>query len=133
MSRIDFIVNGILYNYGLTFSYEWALGYWITYILIFVIFSITVSFIYWFGSNKTLRDQKISIALLITINSLMVGGLQDIMFYVFWAGGLPPNHVVWWWIPWTQILGTWTSLHQVIFAILMACSTLFTWILAMKK
>jgi len=28
MSRMDFIVHGILYRYGLQFSYEWANPYW---------------------------------------------------------------------------------------------------------
>ena len=133
MSRIDFVINGMLYNYGLRFSYEWALGYWITYVLAFVVFSITISFTYWYSSNKTAKDLRFSIALFVTINALVVGGLQDIMFYVFWAGGLPPNNVVWWWTPWAYILGTWTSLHQIGFAALMICGILFSWILAVKK
>jgi hypothetical protein len=133
MARIDFIVHGILYHYGLQFSYEWALDYWVTYILVFIVFSITVAFIYWFGSNKTRKDLRFSVALFVTINSLLVGGFQDILFYVFWAGGLPPIDVVWWWIPWTHIVGTWTSLHQIGFAAIMGCGVLLTWVLATKK
>ena len=94
MSGIDFIVHGILYNYGLHFSYEWALGYWVTYNLSFVAFSIAVSFSYWAGSSKTVKDLKLSIALIITVNALFLGCLQDIMFFVFWTGGFPPNNIV---------------------------------------
>lgn len=133
MSRIDFVINGILYDYGLRFSYEWALGYWITYVLAFVVFSIAISFAYWYGSNKTAENLRFSIALFITINALVIGGLQDILFYGFWAGGLPPTHVVWWWSPWAHVLGTWTSLHQIGFTALMLCGVLFSWILATKK
>ena len=133
MSRIDYIVHGILYDYGLIFSYDWAIGYWVTYNLTFLAFSIIVSFSYWFGSNKTVKDLKFSIALLVTINALMIGGLQDIMFFVFWAGGLPPNNVVWWWAPWRYVLGTWTSVTQIGFTALMICGAAFAWTLAIKK
>lgn len=133
MSRIDYIVNGVLYNHGLSFSYEWATDYWLTYNLTFLTFSIIVSFSYWYGSNKTAKNLKFSIALLLTINALAMGGLQDIMFYILWAGGLPPNNVTWWWAPWRYVLGTWTSQTQIGFTLIMLCSTIFIWTLAAKK
>jgi len=60
----------------------------------------------------------------------MVGGLQDVMFFVFWAGGLPQANVVWWWSPWTSLVGTWNSMIQISFMALMSCISIFTWILA---
>ena len=52
---------------------------------------------YWLGSNRTLKDLKISLGLFATVNILMIGGLQDLMFFTFWTNGLPPDNVVWWW------------------------------------
>jgi hypothetical protein len=133
MSRIDYIVHSILYNYGLRFSYDWANGYWMTYHATFVAFSVIISIVYWMGSKKTACDLKCSLALLLTINLLAIGGLQDILFYVLWAGGLPPTNVVWWWMPWTAVIGTWNSLMQIGFTSVMLCASGFTWWLAIKK
>jgi hypothetical protein len=133
MSRMDFVVNSTLYGYGLRFSYDWAREYWVTYNAIFVAFALAVSCAYWFGSNRTRKDMKFSIALLITIVLFTLGGLQDLMFFVFWAGGLPPSNVVWWWAPWTNLVGTWNSMIQIGFMTIMLGASIFTWMLATKK
>jgi hypothetical protein len=114
MSRIDFIVNSTLYEHGLQFSYAWALDYWTVYTAVFVLFSATISMMYWLGSSKTARDLKLALGILVTVVVLMLSGLQDVMFFVLWKGGLPPNNVVWWWVPWVHIFGTWTSLTQIV-------------------
>jgi len=72
---------------------------------------------YWLGSNKTAKDLKFSFGLATTVILLLIGGLQDVMFFVFWDGGLPPNDVIWWWVPWQHLFGTWTSLMQLAFSI----------------
>lgn len=113
MSRIDFIVHNTLYQYGLKFSYEWANNYWLTYNTIFITFGITLAFVYWVASKKTTRDLKLSLAMAGTITLLTIGGLQDILFFILWNGGLPHNSIVWWWMPWTSIVGTWNSLSQI--------------------
>jgi hypothetical protein len=133
MSKIDYIVHGTLYQYGLQFSFEWAIDYWIVYTVAFVAFSITVSLMYWLGSKKTTRDLKFSIALLVTVNILMISGLQDIMFYILWAGGLPPNNIIWWWIPWYNIVGTWTTSMQILSTSIGIATTILLWILLIHK
>lgn len=133
MSRMDYVVNSTLYSYGLRFSYDWAWEYWITYNAIFVAFALVVSCAYWFGSHKTRRDMKFSIALLMTIVLFTVGGLQDVMFFVFWAGGLPPSNVAWWWAPWINLMGTWNSLIQIGFMTLTFVASICTWLVATKK
>jgi hypothetical protein len=133
MSRIDFIVHGVLYSYNLRFSYEWANEYWIIYGSLFVLFSVVMALMYWWSSNKTSRDAKISMGLFATINLLVIGGLEDLMLYVFWANGLPPNNVVWWWIPLCGLLGTWNSSMQVAFFAL-SCSILVSlWFYVLRK
>ena len=133
MSRIDFIVHSTLYEYGLQFSYSWALEYWVLYPGIFVIFSLTTGFMFWLGSKKTARDFKISVAIVATVILLAAGGLQDIMFFVLWAGGLPPVDVIWWWNPWRHILGTWSSTSQIVSASLALSATLILWIQTIRK
>jgi len=113
LSRIDFIVHGDLYHYGLQFSYEWANEYWITYFASYAYFSIVIGFVYWLASNRTRKDLKVSIGLIATVNLLLIGGLADIMFFSLWAGGLPPDNFMWWWVPWYQIFGVWTSSMQI--------------------
>ncbi|MGD6932631.1 MAG: hypothetical protein ACQCN5_00305 [Candidatus Bathyarchaeia archaeon] len=122
MSRIDFIIHNTLYNYGLRFSYEWANTYWLTYNLIFIAFGFTLSIAYWAASNKTKKDLKLSLALMGTITLLTIGGLQDILFFVLWNGGLPQSSVVWWWMPWTSIVGTWNSIAQIALTTTTSCA-----------
>jgi len=133
MSRMDFVVNSTLYSYGLRFSYSWAEGYWVTYNAIFVVFALTMSCAYWLGSHRTRRDTRFSIAILVTIVLLTIGGLQDVMFFALWSNGLPPSNVIWWWSPLTVLIGTWNSTLQIGFTTLMAGASVCTWIMAMKK
>lgn len=133
MSRIDFVVHSTLCDYGLQFSYEWALEYWVLYPATFVIFASAAGFMFWLGSRKTLRDLKISAAIVATVIILMIGGLQDVMFFVFWAGGLPSADVVWWWTPWRHILGSWSSVSQIASTLLALSATILLWTQTIRK
>jgi len=132
LSRMDFIVHGDLYHYGLKFSYEWANEYWITYFAAYAYFSMVIGFVYWLASNRTRKDLKISLGLIATVNLLLIGGLADIMFFSLWAGGLPPDSFMWWWLPWYQIFGVWTSSMQISLMALMSLVTAFMWIRIMS-
>ena len=127
MSRIDFIVHQDLYNYGLQFSYEWANEYWIAYFASYAYFSIVIGFINWLASNRTRKDLKVSLGLIATVNLLLIGGLADIIFFSLWAGGLPPDSVMWWWVPWYQIFGVWTSSMQIVLMAFMSLIVAFMW------
>ena len=133
MSRIDSIVHGVLYHYGLQFSYEWANDYWVTYNATFIAFSIILGLMYWLGSNKTAKNLKFSFGLAVTVILLLIGGLQDIMFFVFWDGGLPPNDVIWWWAPGHYLFGTWTSLMQLAFSIATLSIITLLWVRILGK
>ena len=133
MSRLDFIVNSRLYDFGLIFSYEWANSYWLAYDLAFVVFSVMIGYIYWFGSPKKACDLKVVVALLVTINLLAIGGLGDILYFVFWAGGLPTGDVVWWWSFWNGVFGTWNSVMQVELVLLMAGFSVLIWAVALYQ
>jgi hypothetical protein len=133
MSRIDYIVHATLYQYGLQFSYDWANSYWFTYNALFVLFAVMAGVTYWLASNKTTRDLKLSLALLGTIVFLALGGLQDILYFTLWGGGLPPTSIVWWWVPWANILGTWNSQMQIGFTTIMSFVSIFTFSIAARK
>ena len=133
MSRIDYVVNSTLYNYGLEFSYGWANTYWVAYNTVFVIFSAMAGFIYWFGSEKTTCDKKVASALIVTINLLALGNLQDVMYFIFWAGGLPPSNVAWWWTWWNGIFGTWNTDLQVSLTTMALGVSLLIWAFALHQ
>jgi hypothetical protein len=133
MSRMDYIVHGILYRYGLQFSYNWANEYWAIYTSLFVFCSIAMALMYWLGSNKTSKDLKISIGLLATINILMIGGLQDLLFYTLWGNGLPPDNIIWWWTPLSHYFGTWNSSMQVALTVLTCSATVPLWLYILKN
>ena len=128
LSRLDFIVHQDLYRYGLQFSYEWANDYWITYFASYAYFSIVLGFIYWLASNRTRNDLKVSVGLAATVILLQIGGLADIIFFSLWAGGLPPDSVTWWWMPWYQIFGVWTSSMQIVLMAFMSLIVASMWI-----
>ena len=128
LSRMDFIVHRDLYHYGLQFSYEWANEYWITYFTTYAYFSMVIGFIYWLASNRTKKDLRVSMGLAATVSLLQIGGLADIIFFSLWAGGLPPDNVVWWWTPWYQIFGVWTSSMQIFLMAFTSLIVAFIWI-----
>jgi hypothetical protein len=130
---MDYIVHGILYRYGLQFSYEWANEYWIIYTSLFIFCSIVMALMYWLGSNKTSKDRKISTGLFATIIILMIGGLQDVLFYVFWGNGLPPDNIVWWWTSWSHYFGTWNSSMQVALTVLTCSVTVPLWLHILRE
>jgi hypothetical protein len=96
MSGLDFVVHRVLYGYGLRFSYDWAVVYWVIYGCVFFVFSVAVGLIYWLASRRSRRDVKIGLGLFLSVYLLSLGGLQDVFWFVFWGGGLPGDGVVWW-------------------------------------
>ncbi len=113
-AKLDYYVNDTLYRYGLRFSYEWATGYWTIYTLEFLVFAIMAGFVYWFASQKTRCDLKITTAIVTTIVLLAVGGLQDILFFGIWGGkGFPSDNVDWWWSWLHGIFGFWNTSMQI--------------------
>ncbi|UCH31811.1 MAG: hypothetical protein JSV05_10085 [Candidatus Bathyarchaeota archaeon] len=62
LTRIDNIIHVILYNFGLTFSYRWAMPYWVNsgFIIGFSWFNIAASFalIYYLFRSKIRPQQQ---------------------------------------------------------------------------
>lgn len=132
MSRIDFIVHSKLYHYGLYFSYQWANEYWIVYCATFFAFSLSIGFMYLLGSNNSRQDKKISVILTTSISLLFVGGTADVMVFILWVRSLPPENVMWWWAPWYQIFGVWTTSMQLILTAVFCLIIALLWIQTLK-
>jgi len=114
MSGLDFVVHRVLYGYGLVFSFDWAVFYWRVFGGVFFVFGVVVGFVYWLGSGRSWRDFKVSICLVLSVCLLFLGGLVDVLWFVFWGGGLPGGDVVWWWMPWCGLFGFWNSFLQLV-------------------
>jgi len=113
MAGLDFVVHRVLYGYGLCFSYSWAGFYWSVFGCVFVIFGCVVGFVYWFGSQKRGRDAKVGLGLFLSVCLFSLGGLEDVLWFVLWGGGLPSDNAVWWWMPWCRLFGFWNSSLQL--------------------
>jgi hypothetical protein len=113
MAGLDFVVHHLLYDYGLRFSYTWASFYWFTFGSAIMMFGCITGFAYWFGSQKTSYDVKVGLGLSLSVCLLSLGGLEDVLWFVLWNGGLPKADVVWWWMPWCRLFGFWNSESQL--------------------
>lgn len=133
MSKIDFIVHSTLYSYGLKFSYDWANTYWLTYSLVYSAFGLTMAFCYYAGSSKQFQNKKVAFAIFCSINVLAICGLQDLLFFLLWAGSLPSGALVWWWSMWTYVFGTWNSQMQLALTGLGFVLIAATWLLTFYK
>lgn len=100
----DNIVHGVHYDYGLIFSYEWANLDWTIYffefqVLVFACALVARSWRLWIGFEV-----------------FVMFAVQDIFFYA-WRGFVFPTGE-WTWMPFYNLLGTWTTLHQIVLSIL---------------
>lgn len=83
MSGLDFVVHRVLYGYGLRFSYDWAIVYWVLYGCVFFVFSVAVGFIYWLASDRSRMDVKVGFGLFLSLFLFSLGGLQDVFGLFF--------------------------------------------------
>jgi hypothetical protein len=114
MSGLDFVVHRVLYGYGLRFSFDWAVFYWVVFGCVFVVFGGVVGFVYWLGSGRGWRSVRVGVCLCLSVCLLFCGGLEDVLWFVCWGGGLPGGDVVWWWVPWFWVFGFWNSVLQLV-------------------
>jgi len=131
MSGLDFVVHRVLYGYGLRFSFDWAVGYWVVYWCVFVVFGVVVGFVYWLGSGRSGRGVRVGLGLGLSVFLLCLGGLQDVFWFVFWGGGLPGDGVVWWWVPWFGLFGFWDSGLQLWLLLVMFGVVCLVWVVVL--
>jgi len=132
MSGLDFVVHRVLYGYGLRFSFDWAVFYWNFYASVFFVFGVVAGFVYWLGSDRSRRDVGISLGLFLSVCLLFLGGLADVLWFVFWGGGLPGDDVVWWWSPWYRIFGYWNCFNQLVLLFGVSIVIVLFWVFVLR-
>ena len=104
LTRIDYLVHAILYDYGLTFSYVWANEYWLLYALSYQLLIILL--ILW-NKNKYF---------FIAAEVFVLTATQDLIYFGVWAGSFPTTN--WWWASFYNLLGFWSTFDQIFFSIM---------------
>jgi len=99
LTRLDFLVNGILYKHGLRFSEAWYLEYWLLYGLAYQFVIVCLSL--W---NRSLR-------LFFALEILVLCSVQDLFLYGLWVGSFPSSQ--WSWMVYYKFLGSWNTTNQV--------------------
>ncbi len=102
ITGLDFVVNNILYSYGLGFSYAWYVPYLVG--LSVTIFSIC--FLVAWQSYEDTGSMNIALTRGLTLFLLHLGGLIDWLFFLVYNGGrVYSGEWTWMWQYW--FLGTW--------------------------
>ena len=111
ITGIDFVVNNILYSYGLGFSFGWYIPYVVG--LSSIIFSIC-GLVMW-QSYEDIGDVSVALKRGLIIFLAHLGGLIDCLYFlvfdetkIFWG------EWTWMWQYW--LFGTWTWMLQVIWS-----------------
>ncbi|MFA5365902.1 MAG: hypothetical protein WC325_12035, partial [Candidatus Bathyarchaeia archaeon] len=103
LTRIDWVVNGLLYGYGLQFNHVWYEQYSIAYFLLwqFTLIVLVVASKSWW--------------LLVFMEAFVLSSTQDLFYFVVWNGGFPVGD--WTWMPLYQTLGFYNTAFQICFSV----------------
>lgn len=103
LTKLDFLVNKTLYEYGLQFSYGWyqeyALQYALSYQLILLLLYLWI------------RDWK----LVFVLEGFVLSAGQDLIFFAVWNRGFPESQ--WTWIIFHRIFGFWNTTTQILLTV----------------
>jgi len=99
LTYMDWVVNGLLYAYGLQFNMAWFERYSFGYFLLwqFTIFTLTYLSTSW--------------RLLVFMEAFVLSSTQDLFYFGVWNGGFPVGE--WTWMPMYQTLGFYNTAFQV--------------------
>ncbi len=103
LTRFDFLVNNILYGFGLQFSENWYTEYQILYALLYqlVIFVL-------FAYTKNLK-------LLAFFECFVLTCTQDLVYFGLWETVFPSTN--WDWMLFNQVFGFWNTQSQVLLSV----------------
>ena len=99
-TRIDFLINNSLYNYGLNFSENWYFEYTSLYALCYQLLILSL-FVY----SRSLK-------LLASMEVFALTSTQDLVYFGLWQGSFPT--IEWSWMLFYRIFGSWTTVHQIL-------------------
>jgi hypothetical protein len=101
LTRMDYLVNAQLYQFGLTFSESWAITYWALYILLYQLFIIVLLL---FCKNWKLG---------LVFEVFTLTSSQDLVYFGVWSGGVFPKGN-WTWMFLYKVFGFWNTQSQIL-------------------
>lgn len=102
MTRIDYVVNSTLYEYGLFFSQGWYVEWTSIYVLSYVFFSVVMGHF-----NKSLR-------LGLSLFFISLVSTQDIIYFLVWNSANRFPMSMWVWVYPYRIFGYWNMATQLL-------------------
>jgi len=105
MTRIDYVVNCMLYDHGLRFSQLWFREWTIIYILAYVFFAVVMGYF-----NKSL---KLGLSLLV----IFLISTQDIIYFLIWNAGDRFPMSMWVWMYQYELFGYWNMATQLLLSV----------------
>ena len=125
---IDYIVHRQLYSYGLVFSFDWAIPYWIALTVLFITVGFQTSASYWVSRRETARNKATGAMLGLTVIWVYIGGYIDLLWWVF-DRSFPPTDLEWWWSPFHWALGLdWRTGDQLVYTLVMTIILAILWV-----
>ena len=103
LTRLDFIINNVLYNFGLNFSQAWHQEYSILYFLAYQLVIFTL-----LAYTKNLK-------LFTFFQFFVLTSTQDLVYFCLWEGSFPSHE--WTWMPYYSIFGFWNTTSQILLSV----------------
>ena len=104
LTRIDYLVHDILYDYGLIFSYVWADEYWLLYSLSY---HLLIIILFLWTKNKYF---------FLAAEVFVLTATPDLIFFGVWKGSFPT--IDWWWMSFHNLFGFWSTFDQIFLSIM---------------
>jgi len=103
LTRLDYFVNGILYEYGLIFDWSWYMEYQFLYNLLW---QISIFILFYYCRN---------LYFLFLSYAFYWSASQDIFFFVAWVGDFPSGD--WTWSSHYLLFGHWSTVDHIGFCL----------------
>lgn len=100
LTRLDFLINNILYDFGLIFSEGWYQEYSVLY---FLSYQLVVFLLLVYTRN---------LKLFVFFEVFVLTCTQDLVYFGFWEGSFPKHE--WVWMVQYKFFGFWNTTNQVL-------------------
>ena len=110
LTRLDFLINNILYNFGLSFSEAWYQEYTILY---FLAYQLVVFILLAYTKN---------LKLFAFFQVFLLTSTQDLVYFGLWKGSFPSHE--WVWMVYYRIFGFWNTTSQILLSLFSLSSSM---------
>lgn len=111
LTKLDFLVNKTLYEYGLQFSHGWYQEYTLQYALSYQL--ILLLLYLWTRDWKTI----------FVLEGFVLSSGQDLILFTVWNRGFPESQ--WTWMTFHHIFGFWNTTTQILLTISVTLTSFF--------